>query len=85
MGRVQQKRSWLQIRSQCPKTEEGFTETMGIMLGSLMVERKEGQFRPGICQQIEIVTEIPAVTGGIPANRAIRLREVAVAITVEDA
>ena len=35
------------------------------MLGSRVIQRKERQLRIGIRQQIEIVTEIPAFTGGI--------------------
>ena len=53
------------------------------MLGSLMVQRKERKLRIGICQQVQVVTEVPAFTGGIPSVRAIRLREIAVTITVE--
>ena len=56
---------------------------MGIMLGSLMEQRKEGQFGIGIRQQIEVVSEVPAVTGRIPSDRAIGLREVAITIAVE--
>ena len=48
-----------------------------------MIQRKERQLRIGIRQQIEIVTEIPAFTGGIPTDRTIWLREVTITVAVE--
>ena len=48
-----------------------------------MIQRKVRQFRIGIRQQIEIVTEVPAFTGGIPTDRTIWLREVTITVTVE--
>ena len=56
---------------------------MGIMFGSLVEERKERQSGISVCQKIEVITEIPAVTGGIPSDRAIRLRKVAITVAVE--
>jgi hypothetical protein len=53
------------------------------MLGSRVIQRKERQLRIGIRQQIEIVTEIPAFTGGIPTDRTIWLREVTITVAVE--
>lgn len=52
-------------------------------IGSRVIQRKERQFRIGIRQQIEIVTEIPAFTGGIPTDRAIWLGEVSITVAVE--
>ena len=51
--------------------------------GPLRKVLEERQFRISICQQIEIVSEVPAVTRGIPSNRAVWLREVANTVTVE--
>ena len=58
---------------------------MGVMLGSFMVQREERQFRSGICQQIEVIPEVPAITGRIPPNRAIWLRETTIAVAIKDA
>ena len=48
-----------------------------------MEQREERQFGIGVSKQIEVVTEVPAFTRGIPSNRAIRLREIAIAIAGE--
>ena len=48
-----------------------------------MVEGEEWQTGISICKDVEIVAKVPAVTGGIPADRAIRLREISIAVTVE--
>ena len=57
---------------------------MGVMLGSLVIQRKEWKLRIGIGQQVEIVTEVPTITGRIPSHRTIWLREVAITITIKD-
>ena len=56
---------------------------MGIVLGSLKEQRKKRQSRIGVRQQIKVVAEVPAFTGRVPTDRAIRLRKVAIAVTVE--
>ena len=80
---IQQKRSRFQFRSQSPETEESFTETVRIMFGNLIEQRKEWKFRIRVYEQIEIVTEVPAFTGRIPTDRAVGLREVAITVTIE--
>ena len=48
-----------------------------------MEQREEWQI--GICirKDVEVIAKVPAVTGGIPTDRAIRLREVTIAIAVK--
>ena len=48
-----------------------------------MVQRKERQI--GICirKNVKIVTKVPAISGRIPANRAIWLRKVTIAVAVK--
>ena len=48
-----------------------------------MIQGKERQIRISIGKDVEIVAKVPAVTGGIPTDRAIRLREVTIAIAVK--
>ena len=54
------------------------------MFGSLMVQREERKLRISIRQQVEVVAEVPAVTGRIPSYRAIWLGEVAITIAIKD-
>ena len=48
-----------------------------------MVKREERQIGIRIRKDVEIVAKVPAVTGGIPTDRAIWLREVTVAVAVK--
>jgi len=54
---------------------------MGIMLRSSMVQWKDWQIGIGIRKDVKIITKVPAVTGGIPTDRAIWLRKVSIAVT----
>ena len=56
---------------------------MVVMLRGGMEQRKDWEIGIRIRKDVEIVTEIPAVTGRIPTDGAIWLREVAVAVAVK--
>ena len=49
-----------------------------------MIQREEWQIGIRIGKDVEIITKVPAVTGGIPTDRAIWLRKVTVAVAVKD-
>ena len=48
-----------------------------------MIQGKDRQIRIRICKDVKIIAKVPVVTGRIPTDRAIRLREITVAIAVK--
>ena len=65
----------LESREEGKKAEESFAKSVGIMFGSGMKERKEGQIAACIGNQVQIIAGIIKVAGRIPANVAVGLRE----------
>lgn len=48
-----------------------------------MIQGEKWQTRPSVGEKVKIVTEIPVFAGRVPADIAIRLRIITVAVTME--
>lgn len=85
LAEFKEQRSGFQVGQESAEGKEGFAKAVRIMPGSRMEQRKERQTGISICEQIQIITEIPPFTGRIPTDITVGLRERAGAVAIKDA
>lgn len=84
MGRIQKPFTDMIIRQKTFHSEIRFQKSVGIMFGSRIQKRKDGQvtFRVGGDQHIKVISMIKTVSGRIPSNITVRLGKITVAVAI---
>lgn len=84
MSRIQKDFGDMDIRKECLHGKPVVKESMGVMHGSRIQQRKDRQvaFRIGSGHHVQVIAVIKAASGRIPANIAIRLRIMTQALAV---
>ena len=87
MCRIQEPFFVPEIRKESLHPEISFQEAMGIVFGSGVQKREDGEvaFRIGCNDHVQVIPVVEAVPGGIPADITVRLREILVTAAPSDA